>query len=155
MYFDVVDLIPDEGINLPDLSGAILSMRIIVAIICFMAFINGANASISTAMHGNGQQQADNTHINKTHNHNQQAHLADHTGGKCHTGCKMHSATPIRRNDDTILISNYKPSLEILSFIDILQRLFENSSLNNSDSLLNYKLVDILPVYALTQRFRI
>lgn len=130
-------------------------MRFIVAIICFLAIINGANASITAGTHGNGLEQTDNTNINKTHDHNQHAHLVDHTGGKCHTGCIMHSATLIRRNDDTFLITNYKPPKEILSFIEILQRLFENTSLNNLASLLDHKLVDILPVYALTQRFRI
>ncbi len=130
-------------------------MRIIVTIICLLAFVNGANASISSAMHGNGQQHLDNTHILKVHNHSQHAHLVGQTGGKCHSSCEMHSATLLRRNDDNFVIAKYKLYISTLSFLEILHKLFEVSSSNNRYVLSDQKPIGILPVYALTQRLRI
>ncbi len=130
-------------------------MRFIVAILCFMALINGANASFLPDTHDKELSQVYSTHSDNTHDHSDHARLGAGHDGKCHAGCSMLSAIVLRRHDEGIVVEKHKTQLYIFSYLSALYKLFDVSSLDRELSWFIDKTASSLPVYALTQRLRI
>lgn len=140
-------------------------MRFILAIMCFIAFINGANATIVPDLHGKFPLSAESNHADHAHSHSEGSHSEDkhskyvhltgHTDGKCHTGCSMRSATLHRRNEDVVAPLEYELQIILPSFLSILNGLFEASSFRKETGFTEAIVDSSLPVYAYTQRFRI